>query len=154
MPKIQGLHILAGNLKERLGAVSFYIDNIHYNLIVKLLNDRYGIQMRGGCSCAGTYGHYLLHVTLCQSKHITEKINHGDLSEKPGWVRMSLHPTMTNDEMYFIIDSIKAIVENIKEWEKDFNYSNKTNEYHHVKSENIPVEDWFNIDDTKQEVIT
>jgi len=144
MPKIQGLHILAGNLKERLGAISFYVDNIHYNLIVILLNDRFGIQMRGGCSCAGTYGHYLLHVTLCQSKHITEKIDHGDFSEKPGWVRMSIHPTMTNDDLYFIIDSIKAIVENIKEWEKDYNYSNETNEYYHNKSENIPVEDWFN----------
>ncbi len=144
MPKITGLHILADNLKERLGAISFYVDNIHYNLIVILLNDRFGIQMRGGCSCAGTYGHYLLHVTLCQSKHITEKIDHGDFSEKPGWVRMSIHPTMTNEDLYFIIDSIKAIVENIKEWEKDYNYSNETNEYYHNKSENIPVEDWFN----------
>ncbi len=144
MPKIPGLHILADNLKERLGAISFYVDNIHYNLIVILLNDRFGIQMRGGCSCAGTYGHYLLHVTLCQSKHITEKIDHGDFSEKPGWVRMSIHPTMTNEDLYFIIDSIKAIVENIKEWEKDYNYSNETNEYYHNKSENIPVEDWFN----------
>ncbi len=145
MPKIPGLHLLAGNLKERLGAVSFYVDNIHYNLIVILLNDRFGIQMRGGCSCAGTYGHYLLHVTLCQSKHITEKIDHGDFSEKPGWVRMSLHPTMTNDELYFIINSIKEIVENIEDWEKDYKYSNETNEYYHINSKNIPVEDWFKI---------
>ncbi|PJA99291.1 MAG: selenocysteine lyase, partial [Ignavibacteriales bacterium CG_4_9_14_3_um_filter_30_11] len=72
-------------------------------------------------------------------------INHGDLSEKPGWVRMSLHPTMTNDELYFIINSIKEIVENIEEWKKDYKYSNETNEYYHIKSENIKVEDWFKI---------
>ena len=40
----------------------FYIDNLHFNLGVKLLNDKFGIQTRGGCSCAGTYGHYLLNV--------------------------------------------------------------------------------------------
>lgn len=66
--KIPSLHILAGNIEHRLGAISFYADNIHYNLIVKLLNDRFGIQVRGGCSCAGTYGHFLLNVSPDQSK--------------------------------------------------------------------------------------
>ena len=61
--KISNLHILAKHAKKRLGVISFYIDNLHYNLGVKLLNDRFGIQVRGGCSCAGTYGHYLLHVS-------------------------------------------------------------------------------------------
>jgi selenocysteine lyase/cysteine desulfurase len=123
------LHILAGHISKRLGAISFYIDNIHYNLIVKLLNDRFGIQVRGGCSCAGTYGHYLLHVTPEQSQHITDKIDHGDLSEKPGWVRMSIHPTMTNDEIYFICNAIKKITENIVEWSKDYKYLPDKNEY-------------------------
>lgn len=118
--KIPKLHILADNIEDRLGVISFYIDNIHYNLIVKLLNDRYGIQVRGGCSCAGTYGHYLLHVSPKQSHKITEKINHGDYSEKPGWVRLSLHFTMTNDELYFIIEAIKNIVKNISAWKKDY----------------------------------
>ncbi|MHB9013559.1 MAG: aminotransferase class V-fold PLP-dependent enzyme, partial [Ignavibacteriaceae bacterium] len=49
--KIPGLHILADNIEDRLGAISFYVDKIHYNLLVKILNDRFGIQMRGGCSC-------------------------------------------------------------------------------------------------------
>ncbi len=106
MKKIPGLHILADNVEERLGAISFYVDDIHYNIIVKLLNDRYGIQTRGGCSCAGTYGHYLLHVDPEHSKRVTDKINRGDLSEKPGWVRMSIHPTMTNEEIFYIIKII------------------------------------------------
>ncbi len=79
--KIPNLHILADNVEHRLGAISFYVDDIHYNLIVKLLNDRFGIQVRGGCSCAGTYGHYLLHVDPNRSRRITEKIDEGDLSE-------------------------------------------------------------------------
>ncbi len=129
--KIHGLQILADNIEERLGAISFYVKGIHYNLIVKLLNDRYGIQTRGGCSCAGTYGHYLLHVTPGKSKHITDKINVGDLSEKPGWVRMSIHPTMKNDEIFFITNAVKEIVENISEWKKYYVYSSSKNEYFH-----------------------
>jgi selenocysteine lyase/cysteine desulfurase len=128
---IPGLHILADNVEERLGAISFYVDNIHYNLLVKLLNDRYGIQVRGGCSCAGTYGHYLLHVTPQMSKHITEKIDHGDLSEKPGWVRMSIHPTMTNDEIRLIVQAVEEIVQNIQSWKDDYVYDIHKNEYYH-----------------------
>ena len=129
--KIPGLHILADNVEDRLGAISFYVDNIHYNLLVKILNDRYGVQVRGGCSCAGTYGHYLLHVTPQMSKHITEKIDHGDLSEKPGWVRLSLHPIMTDDEIFFILDAVKEIVKNIQSWKEDYIYDLHKNEYYH-----------------------
>jgi len=131
LSKISSLHILAQETKERLGIISFYVEDIHYNLMVKLLNDHYGIQVRGGCSCAGTYGHYLLHVDPTRSKRITDKINNGDLSEKPGWVRLSIHPTMTNEELIYILDAIDEIIKNIKGWINDYTYSPKTNEYYH-----------------------
>lgn len=146
LSKVKGLHILADNVKERLGVFSFYIENIHYNLLVKILNDRYGIQVRGGCACAGTYGHYLLDVTYNQSKEITEKINKGDLSAKPGWVRLSLHPTMTDNELNLFIKAIKEIVKNIAKWQKDYIYLTHCNEFKNKKStENIDcrVEAWF-----------
>lgn len=132
LKKINGLHILASEHENRLGVISFYVENVHYNLMVKLLNDRYGIQVRGGCSCAGTYGHYLLHVDPTRSKYITEKINQGDLSEKPGWVRLSIHPTMTDDELDLILSAIEEVIINAKEWSKDYIYSRKTNEYTHT----------------------
>ena len=90
LDQIENLHILAGHVRDRLGVVSFYIDGLHYNLAVKILNDRFGIQVRGGCSCAGTYGHFLLQVDQEYSKSITDMINEGDLSCKPGWVRLSM----------------------------------------------------------------
>ncbi|MCH7771348.1 MAG: selenocysteine lyase, partial [Bacteroidetes bacterium] len=124
------------------------VDDIHYNLMVKILNDRYGIQMRGGCSCAGTYGHYLLHVDPSHSKRITDKINHGDLSEKPGWVRMSIHPTMTNDEIYFIINAIKEIVENIENCQSDYDYDLHKNEFFHIAAygnQSEIIKEWFNL---------
>lgn len=129
LDKIQNLHVLADMHRHRLGIFSFYIDNLHYNLAVKLLNDRYGIQTRGGCSCAGTYGHYLLHVSPQDSKQITEEIDLGDLSHKPGWVRMSIHPSMTDGEVGYLLDALEQLCENHYEWAKDYHYSNKTNEY-------------------------
>lgn len=143
---IPSLQILAGNIHERLGAISFYIDNVHYNLVVKLLNDKFGIQVRGGCSCAGTYGHYLLHVDEDMSREVTNEIDHGDLSRKPGWIRLSLHPTMTNAEVEFICDAIEDITQNSEIYAEDYNYNCKTNEYEHKtykgREEQI-VNEWF-----------
>lgn len=130
--EIPGLHLLDGHKKDRLGIVSFYIENIHYNLIVRLLNDRFGIQVRGGCSCAGTYGHYLLHIDKQSSKQISEKINQGDLSEKPGWVRFSLHPIMTNEEVLMFVNAIREIALNINEWRNDYRYDKASNDYFFV----------------------
>jgi selenocysteine lyase/cysteine desulfurase len=132
MMEIPGLHILADNVSDRLGIISFYIDSVHYNLIVKLLSDRFGIQVRGGCVCAGTYGHYLLHVSHDRSKKITDKINHGDLSEKPGWVRLSLHPTLTNEELTFITSSIHQIALYHGDWGRDYVYDKHTNDFRHI----------------------
>ncbi|HUW93248.1 MAG TPA: aminotransferase class V-fold PLP-dependent enzyme [Bacteroidales bacterium] len=148
LSKIEGLHLLAGNIKERMSVFSFYIDNIHHNLVTRLLNDRFGIQVRGGCSCAGTYGHFLLGVNFSMSKEITDKIDSGDLSMKPGWVRLSLHPTMTDDELLFILDAIRQTVENAREWKKDYVYDKHTNEFRHSKFPEMSDSDltgWFTI---------
>ncbi len=146
MRKIPGLHILADNVENRLGAVSFYVDNVHYNLIVRLLSDRFGIQVRGGCACAGTYGHYLLNVSYELSHTITTKIDQGDLSMKPGWVRLSLHPTMTDDDLYFTVDAIKQIVMNHEKWSQDYAYDKFANEFYNKKSSGkntVDFNNWF-----------
>jgi selenocysteine lyase/cysteine desulfurase len=149
LKKIKGLHILAENITDRLGVFSFYLDNIHHNLATKLLNDRFGIQVRGGCSCAGTYGHFLLNVDFRLSKEITDRIEAGDLSMKPGWVRLSLHPTMTDDELMFITGAIAQVAENSGEWGKEYYYNRHTNEFHHHRypEKELPVTlRWFELD--------
>jgi selenocysteine lyase/cysteine desulfurase len=146
---VDGLHILAENINERLGVFSFYIDNVHHNLVTKLLNDRFGIQVRGGCSCSGTYGHFLLNVDFNLSKEITDRIDAGDLSMKPGWIRLSLHPTMRNDELLYIAEAIRMIAENGQEWGKDYCYDRRTNEFHHKSRTDTdqPVfAGWFELD--------
>jgi selenocysteine lyase/cysteine desulfurase len=144
--KIDNLHILAKRHQNRLGVFSFYIDNLHFNLGVKLLNDKFGIQTRGGCSCAGTYGHFLLHVDKQTSHDLIDKIASGCLLDKPGWIRMSIHPTMTNNEINFVCESIEDLAENFELWQKEYQYNDKTNEYVHISKHNIEdeiIKDWF-----------
>jgi selenocysteine lyase/cysteine desulfurase len=145
--KIPGIHILADHITDRLGIISFYAESIHYNLMVQLLSDRFGIQVRGGCACAGTYGHYLLNVSHDRSKKITDKINTGDLSEKPGWVRLSLHPTMKDRELFYIMGAIEKIVKKHRDWEADYLYDKHTNEFRHKKGtrQNGRIDSWFDL---------
>ncbi len=143
---IRGLHILAASQPERLGLISFYIEGLHYNLAVRLLNDRFGIQVRGGCSCAGTYGHYLLQVSHEHSKSITDKINLGVLTDKPGWVRLSLHPTMTDAEAHLIVAAITELAAKHHEWAADYCYCEHHNEFtHRLDGDAIGdrVQGWF-----------
>ena len=148
LSNIKNLTILAQEHTDRLGVFSFYIENAHYNLVVKLLNDRFGIQTRGGCSCAGTYGHYLLHVDQLTSKAIEQKILEGCLMERPGWIRMSIHPTMTNAEIEFICDAIEAVSKNYQDWQNDYTYNSIKNEFVHNGNINIEqhiIKDWFDL---------
>ncbi|NDP26803.1 MAG: aminotransferase class V-fold PLP-dependent enzyme [Flavobacterium sp.] len=140
------IKILAAQHQERLGVISFYIDDLHFNLGVKLLNDKFGIQTRGGCSCAGTYGHFLLHVDQETSSKLIDEITLGDLLRKPGWIRMSIHPTTTNEEIQWVCESIKALAKNHQDWAKDYIYDKNTNEFSHKNAkpfEKELVENWF-----------
>jgi len=129
MREVDDVTILADDGQKRIGVMSFYIEYIHFNLLVKMLNDHFGIQVRGGCACAGTYGHFMLDVTHEKSQSITCEITAGDLTHKPGWVRWSLHPTTTNKEVIYFVESIKKIIANFDEWKKDYEYNSKTNEF-------------------------
>ena len=135
LKKINNLHVLAGNIEHRIGAISFYIENMHYNLGVKLLNDHFGIQVRGGCACAGTYGHYLLNINQEESDKIREQINSGNFFSRPGWIRLSIHPTMSDQDIELILQSIEYLAANHQEMAKEYTY---------VPHKNIFVHNNFN----------
>jgi selenocysteine lyase/cysteine desulfurase len=118
LTSMAGVEVLAADHRERLGVVSFIVEGMHYNSVAKLLNDRFGIQARGGCSCAGTYGHYLLCIDRMRSEAIREALLRGEIQSKPGWVRLSLHPTMTDDEIDYIADAVEMVATKHGEWEK------------------------------------
>jgi len=145
---IPSVRILADNVIDRIGALSFYIENVHFNLVVKLLSDRYGIQVRGGCACAGTYGHYLLDVSYDYSREITDLINHGDLSQKPGWIRWSIHPTSLDSEIDYFVYAVDEIAKNHKKWGMEYEYDKQSNEFAHKDMKgksNYDLNKWFSL---------
>ncbi len=150
LEKLEGVKILAPKIKNRLSIFSFYFEKYHFNLVVKLLNDRFGIQTRGGCSCAGTYGHFLLHVDQETSNRIKNQILSGCSTDKPGWVRLSLHPTTTSKELDFICASLETLSKNIEDWSKDYIYDATKNDYVHKSVSPIEhnlVAKWFALED-------
>ena len=133
--KMENVHLLAQGNTYRLGVFSFFVDGLHHDLGVKIFNDRFGIQMRSGCSCAGTYGHYLLHIDREKSHEIVQKINNKNLYIKPGWIRMSIHPTMPDEEVIFIMDAIEMMGNNFHEWSKEYGYNQDKNVFYHKAKE-------------------
>jgi selenocysteine lyase/cysteine desulfurase len=129
LPGMPGVRLLEAGYRRRLGIVSFMVAGAHYNLIVKILDDRFGIQTRGGCSCAGPYGHWLLGIDEVRSRALFQSLRAGDLSCKPGWVRLSLHPTMSDEEIGYILDAIEITIERYPEWKADYAYDPATNEF-------------------------
>lgn len=123
------VNMLEPEITDRLAIVSFYITNVHYNLVVRLLNDKFGIQTRGGCSCAGTYGHILLNVDHDKSQQITQQIDDGDFCEKPGWIRASFHPTTTNEEVKFVVEAINSLTANIMQWSQEYRFNPATGDF-------------------------
>ena len=146
LEKIPGLFILGVTDVKRIGCVSFGVKEIHYNLLVRLLNDRFGIQLRGGWSCASTYAHHLFEIDKKGSDEIVAGITSKNLTNKPGWVRISLHPCLADNELQFICDSIKEVVQNITEWQKPYTYNPVSNEFETKEGDakiKASIESWF-----------
>ena len=100
------LTILGNTKTRRLGVLSLIFHDIHHNLIAALLNDLYGIQVRGGCMCAGPYGHLLLDIDESHSAKIRRRLDEGHIGEKPGWVRISFSPTVSEDEFQTLLEAV------------------------------------------------
>ena len=103
------LMILGSHEAERLSIVSFVVRDaavgdgtgpgryLHHNFVVSVLNDLFGIQSRGGCSCAGPYGHRLLGIDLDRSHEFEREITRGCEGIKPGWVRVNFNYFIDDD---------------------------------------------------------
>jgi hypothetical protein len=108
---------ILGNLDaDRLSIVSFTVRSpggrfLHHNLVVALLNDVFGIQARGGCSCAGPYGHRLLGIDLAQSHEFEDEIVGGCEGIKPGWVRVNFNYFLSEAVFDYIVQAVELIAD-------------------------------------------
>ena len=106
--------ILADTGADRLAILSFTIaapsgQQLHHNFVVALLNDLFGIQTRGGCSCAGPYGHRLLEIDESRSHRFTEAVTAGCSGLKPGWVRVTLPYYLPPETADFVIEAVDLV---------------------------------------------
>jgi selenocysteine lyase/cysteine desulfurase len=111
-PRIQ---ILGNRSSRRLSIVSFLIRDgdkyLHHNFVVALLNDLFGIQARGGCSCAGPYGHRLLGIDLDRSSRLRDAIVSGCEGVKPGWVRVNFNYFILDEVFDFVVEAVLLIAD-------------------------------------------
>lgn len=105
--------ILGNPEADRLSIVSFVIEHagrrLHHNFVVALLNDLFGIQSRGGCSCAGPYGHRLLGIDIATSHEYEREVDRGCEVIKPGWVRVNFNYFISEETFQFILEAVHVI---------------------------------------------
>ncbi len=107
------LEILGNPDLPRLSIVSFVVRHdgryLHHNYVVALLNDLFGIQARGGCSCAGPYGHRLLGIDLERSHAFERVIARGCEGIKPGWVRVNFNYFISEAVFAFVLEAVDLV---------------------------------------------
>jgi len=115
------IQVLGNHQADRLSIVSFVIRHepgagaerryLHHNYVVALLNDLFGIQSRGGCSCAGPYGHRLLGIDLDQSHEFQREVKRGCEGIKPGWIRVSFNYFIDDATFDYIVDAVHLVAD-------------------------------------------
>jgi len=121
---------------RRLGIVSFNIlgrdgQRLHPRLMTVLLNDRFGIQSRAGCSCAGPYGHHLLGISDEDTLAIRAEVLAGRAGKRPGWCRVSLHWAMSEEEIDRVIHAVSELAREAEGWAEDYLYDERTGRWRH-----------------------
>lgn len=84
---------------------------LHYGFVVSLLNDLFGIQARGGCSCAGPYAHSLLGMDMAFSKRVEAAVTSGAGLMRPGWVRLNFNYFIDTDELEYLLRALELVAE-------------------------------------------
>ena len=128
--QINNITILNPKVPNRLPVFSFMVNRIHYNLVVVLLNDLFGIQSRGGISCCSLLAQKLLGYKPCDKDRVYKSIV-GDkgVPDDYGWTRVSFHYTMTNQVVDYIIKAIEFISKNGHKFEQYYIYDPKSNNW-------------------------
>ena len=107
------IEILGSRDLPRLSIVSFVVRHdgryLHHNFVVAILNDLFGIQARGGCSCAGPYGHRLLGIDLDTSHEFEREIARGCEGIKPGWVRVNFNYFISDAVFRYVLDAVDIV---------------------------------------------
>ncbi|MFY3678091.1 aminotransferase class V-fold PLP-dependent enzyme [Achromobacter xylosoxidans] len=121
------LELLGSLSAPRLPIFSFRVRNgrggyIHQQLVTRMLSDRFGIQARGGCACAGPYVHNLLEIDEAESARMRQAILDGREIEKPGFIRLNFSVLLSDAKADFILDSVLALAADATEFEDRYDF--------------------------------
>ena len=109
----RNIEVLGDSSQEGLSIFSLRIKHegadLHYGFVVALLNDLFGIQARGGCSCAGPYGHELLGMDLNYSRKLEKELNNGHMVMRPGWVRLNFNYFINEETFDYLLKAIEYV---------------------------------------------
>lgn len=113
--EVENIKILGNTDAKSLSIFSLRITHqgkdLHYGFIVALLNDLFGIQGRGGCSCAGPYGHGLLGINRQRSEALENEIDKGQMILRPGWVRLNFNYFIDEETFEYLLSAIELIAQ-------------------------------------------
>ncbi|MES2210269.1 MAG: aminotransferase class V-fold PLP-dependent enzyme [Chloroflexota bacterium] len=130
------IEVLGSHSLPRLSIVSFVVRHagryLHHNLVVALLNDLFGIQSRGGCSCAGPYGHRLLGIDIETSHEFEREISRGCEGIKPGWVRVNFNYFISETVFEFLLDAVDLIATDGWRLVPDYQFNPATGLWRHA----------------------
>ncbi|MFT5706985.1 MAG: selenocysteine lyase/cysteine desulfurase [Oceanospirillaceae bacterium] len=115
LSRLDNFEILGSTTASRLSILSFNIKHnnsvLHYGFVVALLNDIFGIQARGGCSCAGPYGHELLDLSIADSEAIEGQLHEGYMVLRPGWTRLNFNYFIDEQTFEYIIGALTLVAQ-------------------------------------------
>ncbi len=130
------IEILGNRRAERLSIVSFVVRfgprYLHHNFVVAVLNDLFGIQSRGGCSCAGPYGHRLLGIDIETSHEFERAIGRGCEGIKPGWVRVNFNYFIGEEVFDFILEAVEIVAADGWKLLPQYRFNDKTGLWRHA----------------------
>jgi selenocysteine lyase/cysteine desulfurase len=130
------IEVLGSHQARRLSIVSFRIRHgeryLHHNFVVAVLNDLFGIQARGGCSCAGPYGHRLLAIGAARSHALREEVGHGCDGIKPGWARVNLNYFISPAQADYVAAAVELIAADGSRLLPDYRFDPHTGLWRHV----------------------
>jgi cysteine desulfurase/selenocysteine lyase len=96
-------------LDNRVGVITFNINNIPHALVAAALSWEGGVAVRNGCFCAHPYMLKLLKLTPVEIRRVHNRIRAGDRSDIPGMVRISLAAYNNKQDIDRAIEALKKI---------------------------------------------
>jgi selenocysteine lyase/cysteine desulfurase len=131
------IEILGSHQAHRLAIASFRVRHgeqhyLHHNFVVAVLNDLFGIQARGGCSCAGPYGHRLLGIPPASSHALRELISEGCDGLKPGWARLNFNYFISAAAAEFIVDAVDLVAAEGYRLLPEYRFDPRTGQWRHA----------------------